>query len=113
MAKQNNNEDIKIHKRITFSKSFRIKIFERDNYQCQLCRPKKNLLHLPLKRRIDHKIPLSKGGSNEKENLWLVCDDCDKAKKDKLFKRFKPKDKEIKLKHVTKISLVKVDLTKK
>jgi len=108
MDKQN-NKPIKIHKRIKLSKEKRKKIFERDNYECQLCRPKKNLLHLPLKRRIDHKIPLSKGGSNEEENLWLVCDDCDKAKKNKLFKRFKKKDKEIKLKQITHRSLVKLD----
>jgi 5-methylcytosine-specific restriction endonuclease McrA len=104
-----NKKDIKIHKRKKLSKEERHKIFERDNYECQLCRPKKNLLYLPLKRRIDHKIPLSKGGTNDYENLWLVCDDCDKAKKNKLFKRFKKKDKEIKLKQITHRSLVNVD----
>jgi len=92
------------HKRKKFSKEFRKKIFERDNYECQLC--KKNLLLLPLKRRIDHKIPLSKGGSNYITNLWLVCEDCDKAKKNKLFKRFK-KDTDIKLKKVIINNLTK------
>jgi 5-methylcytosine-specific restriction endonuclease McrA len=61
---------------------------------------------LPLKRRIDHKIPLSKGGSNHISNLWLVCEDCDKDKKNKLFKRFK-KDTDIKLKKVVINNLTK------
>ncbi len=100
-----NNKEIKIHKRKKLSKEQRQKIFERDNYECQLCRPKKNLLYLPLKRRIDHKIPLSKGGSNEEENLWLVCDNCDTIKKNKIYKRLKPKKTEIKLKYITRISL--------
>lgn len=107
----NNNKSIHIHKRIRFSKEFRIKIFERDNYQCQLCNPKKNLLFLPLKRRIDHKIPLSKGGSNDITNLWLVCDDCDTKKKNKIYKRLKPKPKKVNLKYIDKnrLEIKKVD----
>lgn len=66
-------------KRKKFSKEFRISIFERDNYECQICY--KNLINLE-ERRIDHKIPLSKGGGNSVKNLWLLCEDCDKRKKD-------------------------------
>jgi 5-methylcytosine-specific restriction endonuclease McrA len=73
------------HKRKRLSKSFKENIFERDNYECQLCIPKKNLLYLPNERVIDHKIPLSKGGSNDVKNLWLVCKDCDKKKRNKLY----------------------------
>lgn len=104
-----NNNEIKIYKRVRFSKEFRQKIFERDNYECQLCKPKKNLLFLPLKRRIDHKIPLSKGGSNDISNLWLVCDECDTKKKNKIYKRLKPKEKITKLKNITNRSILKVD----
>jgi 5-methylcytosine-specific restriction endonuclease McrA len=67
-------------KRKRFSKEFRISIFERDNYECQKCY--KNLINLEEERRIDHKIPLSKGGGNSVKNLWLLCEDCDKQKKD-------------------------------
>ena len=70
------------HRRISFSKKFRESIFERDNYECQRCN--KNLIKLPLERVVDHKIPLSKGGSNSKNNLWLLCDGCDKIKKDNI-----------------------------
>lgn len=73
------------HKRIKFSKSFKTKIFERDNYECQLCVPKKNLIHLPNERVIDHKIPLSRGGSNSIGNLWLVCKCCDMKKNNELY----------------------------
>lgn len=65
-------------KRVKFPKEFRKKIFERDNYECQRCF--KNLIHLPEERVIDHKIPLSKGGSNAVANLWLLCNECDKRK---------------------------------
>lgn len=70
-------------KRKNFSKAFRTKIFERDNYECQICF--KNLIENKYIRVIDHKIPLSKGGSNSITNLWLLCDDCDKRKKNKLL----------------------------
>jgi 5-methylcytosine-specific restriction endonuclease McrA len=71
------------HKRRVFSKKFRKDIFERDNYECQLCYY--NLIDKPDLRVIDHKIPLSKGGSNSISNLWLLCNDCDKRKKNKVF----------------------------
>ena len=73
------------YKRIKFSKAFKTKIFEICNYECQLCNPKKNLLYLPEERVIDHKIPLSRGGSNAIGNLWLVCKDCDKKKNNELY----------------------------
>jgi 5-methylcytosine-specific restriction endonuclease McrA len=99
----------KRHKRKKFSKEFRRRIFERDNYECQLCRPKKNLLLLPNKRRIDHKIPLSKGGSNDEDNLWLVCDECDTEKKNKIYKRLLPKPKKTELKDIKRTSLLTKD----
>ena len=29
---------------------------------------------------VDHRIPLSEGGSNDLDNLWLLCRDCHKSK---------------------------------
>jgi hypothetical protein len=69
-------------KRKRFSKIFKTKIYERDNYECQRC--SKNLFNDAKNRVIDHKIPLSKGGGNSESNLWLLCNDCDKKKKDTL-----------------------------
>ena len=72
------------HARKYFKKKFRYYIFARDNYRCQLC--SKDLSNSPPSERIlDHKIPLAKDGSNEKHNIWLLCDNCDKKKKDKLI----------------------------
>ena len=33
--------------------------------------------------QIDHIIPLAEGGTNDEENLWLVCEPCNRAKSDK------------------------------
>lgn len=30
---------------------------------------------------VDHKKPLNWGGSNDPENLWAICEDCNKGKK--------------------------------
>lgn len=38
---------------------------------------------LPSVLRIDHIIPISKGGTNDEENLWLLCENCNRAKSDK------------------------------
>ena len=73
-------EESRKYKRKQFSKAFRQLIFERDNYECQRCFT--NLINKPEERVIDHKIPLSKGGSNALPNLWLLCNPCDKRKKD-------------------------------
>jgi len=50
-------------------------IFERDRYSCQVCGFVQDLT-------IDHKIPLSKGGSNDTNNLWTLCRKCNGKKKD-------------------------------
>jgi 5-methylcytosine-specific restriction endonuclease McrA len=30
--------------------------------------------------RLDHRIPVALGGASELSNLWILCDDCDRAK---------------------------------
>lgn len=64
-------------KRIVFTKKERFEILKRDNYRCQLCgrNAQDN-----VKLHIDHKIPLAKGGTNRKDNLWVLCIDCNKGK---------------------------------
>jgi hypothetical protein len=66
--------------RETISSSRRFDIMSRDRFSCQLCGATKKhgaVLH------IDHKIPLAKGGSNENDNLWTLCDRCNLGKSDK------------------------------
>ncbi len=43
---------------------------ELDEYKCQNCGTKNKILH------IHHKIPLSKGGSNDIDNLITLCESC-------------------------------------
>lgn len=52
-------------------------IFERDNHQCVSCGAKERL-------EIDHKIPVTKGGTNELDNLQVLCRSCNSSKGNKL-----------------------------
>jgi 5-methylcytosine-specific restriction protein A len=67
-----------IHSRITGSAGVaqRRRIRLRDNYTCQnpTCRRAVRV------GEVDHKIPLEKGGSNDDDNLWLLCNPCHKIK---------------------------------
>jgi HNH endonuclease len=48
-------------------------VFERDLYRCVRCGT-----HLAL--TLDHKIPVSKGGGNDAENLQTMCMPCNSQK---------------------------------
>jgi len=56
------------------------KIFERDNYICQLCgkktRPDYKNQHHPLYPNLDHIVPLSKGGDHTMKNTQCLCHRC-------------------------------------
>ncbi|KKN65126.1 hypothetical protein LCGC14_0485140 [marine sediment metagenome] len=58
-------------------------IFKRDAYTCQLCGWMQDLT-------IDHKLPISKGGSNDLSNLWTLCRSCNSRKKDRVLEEPKP-----------------------
>jgi 5-methylcytosine-specific restriction endonuclease McrA len=51
-------------------------IFERDGYKCQYCGRLADLT-------IDHILPLSRGGSNNRDNLTTACRSCNSAKGDR------------------------------
>jgi len=52
----------------------RKRIRERDNYHCRKCsRP-------VLRGEVDHVVSLDNGGSNDDDNLWLLCVDCHRDK---------------------------------
>lgn len=55
----------------------RSRIFERDDYTCQYCGDRGNKLE------CDHVIPLSRGGSDQDENLVTACKPCNRSKRDK------------------------------
>lgn len=52
----------------------RARIFERDDYTCQYCGAR----GVPLE--CDHVFPISKGGSNEDDNLVAACVPCNRSK---------------------------------
>ncbi|MFT0167496.1 HNH endonuclease [Paraburkholderia mimosarum] len=45
-------------------------------FTCRRC----GLVWLPWRDQVDHRVPLEQGGSNDDDNLDLLCDDCHKLK---------------------------------
>ena len=62
----------------------RLRIFERDNYTCQHCGAREVSLE------CDHLVPISRGGSNEDDNLVASCRSCNQSKRDNLVGEWKP-----------------------
>ena len=56
--------------------SLRFKVLERDAFKCKYCGAKSQSTSL----HIDHKIPISDGGTNEMENLVTACAECNLGK---------------------------------
>lgn len=57
--------------------ALRFAIFKRDNYRCCICGGSAKDGH---RLEIDHKTPVSKGGSNDEGNLWILCFRCNRGK---------------------------------
>ena len=66
-----------------FSYKIRKQVLERDAYRCVVCESYKNL-------HVDHIIPIAKGGTNDIDNLQVLCANCNLskgAKDDKTWKQ--------------------------
>ena len=63
------------------SKRLRFQIFDRDKFTCRYCGRQSDTCVL----HVDHLIPVSKGGTNDPENLITSCEDCNLGKSDKLI----------------------------
>ena len=62
----------------------RFKVMKRDGYRCQLCG--RNATEDKTTRlEIDHKHPVSKGGTSDETNLWLLCFECNRGKRDRFL----------------------------
>lgn len=70
------------HKNIFWWIGVRKIVFKRDNYTCTYCGV------MADKLECDHVIPLSKGGSNDMDNLTTACRTCNRQKKDKSVAEF-------------------------
>jgi len=64
-------------KREIIPEAVRIAVWRRDGGKCSKCESRKNL-------EYDHIIPVSKGGSNTVRNIELLCEKCNRKKKDKI-----------------------------
>lgn len=63
-------EEISIRKRFL--------VLKRDQFTCVLC----GRSGIGVKLEVDHKIPVSKGGSNTLDNLQTLCYECNRGKRD-------------------------------
>jgi 5-methylcytosine-specific restriction endonuclease McrA len=57
-----------------FTKDDVKKLLALQKYTCVICRSKLTKYH------VDHKIPLARGGSNDPENLQILCPPCNQSK---------------------------------
>lgn len=69
-------------KRTSLSNSIRFDVMQRDDFACQLCGKTRED---GVKLEVDHKVPVSKGGSDRMENLWTLCNICNSGKSNKLL----------------------------
>jgi hypothetical protein len=58
-------------------------VFERDNWTCAYC--SKTFAPYASGITADHIVPLSRGGSNEMDNLTACCLPCNSSKSDRLL----------------------------
>lgn len=64
--------------------ALRLFVFERDGAACRYC----GETDAPFE--IDHILPVSRGGSNDPDNLALACFPCNRAKGSKLIEEWQP-----------------------
>jgi HNH endonuclease len=69
-------------KRTNIPDHIKIKVRETARFRCGYCLILQQ--YSPMVFQFDHYIPISLGGTNDEENLWLVCGNCDNAKSDKI-----------------------------
>lgn len=68
----------RITNRSSISPKIRFEIFKKDNYKCQICGA--SVKEDGVKLEVDHKIPKSRGGTDDKSNLWTLCFNCNRGK---------------------------------
>lgn len=57
----------------------RAAVLNRAHGRCQMCG--RTIAEHGIVLVVDHKIPVDWGGSNDEENLWALCEDCNAGKK--------------------------------
>lgn len=72
--------------RAKMSSSLRFTVLEAGNFECAIC-GRSPMKGDNVKLHIDHKMPISKGGMTELENLWILCDGCNLGKSNKVVEQ--------------------------
>ena len=70
--------------RRTLSAKQVLRIYRRDKYTCQYCG------RTGVELEVDHKIPVSAGGSNNDDNLTTSCKKCNRRKKAEIWEAKQP-----------------------
>ena len=68
-------------KRTNIPDNIKIKVRETSRFRCGYCLILQR--YSPMVFQFDRYIPVSRGGTNDEENLWLVCGNCNNTKSDK------------------------------
>ncbi len=74
---QNNNGEY-TDRKPKISNRKRFEVLKRDGYSCKMCGA-----GVEAKLEVDHKIPVSQGGSDDLSNLRTTCFDCNRGKGDR------------------------------
>jgi uncharacterized protein YozE (UPF0346 family) len=64
--------------RPSITPTVRFNVFKRDNYRCKMCGRD---VSDGVKLEVDHIIARANGGSNEDDNLWTLCFECNRGKR--------------------------------
>jgi len=65
------------YERTRIPEEVRIAVWRRDQGRCARCASRENL-------EYDHIVPVSKGGGNTERNIELLCQDCNRAKSNRI-----------------------------
>jgi 5-methylcytosine-specific restriction endonuclease McrA len=63
------------------SPRLRARVLFRDGSRCQMCGANP-ATDEAVRLEVDHKVPLRLGGTNEEDNLWTLCRNCNQGKRD-------------------------------
>lgn len=84
-SRNTNSKEILKHNRIQFTESQKIQVLSKTNCRCSYC----GIELYKVKFHVEHLIPLSKGGTNDMENLLPSCSTCNIRKTNNDIERFR------------------------
>lgn len=84
VAGMNPNKESSTVRRKDFHSCRRLRIYERDNFRCRYC-GQSPANSSEVKLTLDHFIPISRGGTNNEDNLLTCCFTCNVKKGTKIL----------------------------